>query len=192
LISRDSESEVVIKMPIWFRVIAWLGLLIFVAMFIVGLVGILIDASIVGYSMTVIAFLLILQGIGMVGMTTKLTFNKPQGFITVTSGHVPLFLWFKRTRIISKEEGNSTFFVFRDTSTLIGQIGTLLLTLMLLVPIYRPATISYQVKMVTASGEEAKLFESRKAELADYLANRILSFSTQSEVSNDVVNTQMM
>ena len=188
MINRDTEAEIVIGMPIWFRVIAWLGLLIFVAMFIVGLVGILADDGSLGYVMTVIGFLLIPQGIGMVGMATKLTFNKPNGFMTVTSGHVPFFLWLKRTRIISKEEANRAFVAFRDTPTLIGQIGTLLLALMLLLPVYRPTTRSYEVKIVRASGKEVKLIESRKAELADYLAKRIAGFGEG--ISSDKISIE--
>jgi hypothetical protein len=175
-ITRDTKTEIVLGMPIWFRVIGWLFLLVFSTLFISGLVMILADNSSAGYWISVISFTLVLASIWIVGMTTKLTFNKPNGFITVTSGHVPLFPWFKRTRVISKEEAKNAFVAFHDTQTLIGQIGVLLLSLMALVPIDRHKRTSYGVKIEMASGKEVQLVRSRNADLADYLVKRIVSF----------------
>lgn len=165
-INKDTESEITIKMPIWFRVMAWIYLLVDAPIVIWGLIMILVGAENEWYELTAVAFLLFMLGMWAVGMTTKLNLNKPEGFITVTSGHVPLFIWFLRKRIISKEEANSAFVAHRRT------------------------TGFYDVKLVTASGKEALIFKSRRAEVADYLAKRIASFSEQSEVTQDIINTQ--
>ncbi|MFC1964116.1 RDD family protein [Chloroflexota bacterium] len=117
-------------------------------------------------------------------MTTKLIFNKPDGFITVTDR--------SRKWIISKEEANSVFVSIDETQTLMGGIGSLFAAFLTLVPVEQRKKIRYEVKIVTTSGEQVRLFRNRNAELAEDMVKRIVSFSTQSEVTEDTVNTQMV
>lgn len=49
----------------------------------------------------------VLIGIWFVGITTKVTFDQPSGYMTVTLGHIPIFLWFLRTKHISKKEART-------------------------------------------------------------------------------------
>ncbi len=106
-INKDTESEITIKTPIWFRVIAWIVLVVDVPIVIWGLVMILVGAGNEWYELTAYSFLLFMLGIWMVSIGTKLTFNKPRGFLTLKIGHVPILFWIKRKRIISKEEAGS-------------------------------------------------------------------------------------
>ncbi len=46
----------------------------------------------------------VLGGIWGMGLNTKVMFNQPPGYMTVTRGAIPVFLWFLRTKRISREE----------------------------------------------------------------------------------------
>ena len=135
MIRRDSNSEIVIGMPAWYRVIAWFCLVVFVLFFIVGVLNTLFSGGIVNIWMAIAGFLLTIQGIGMVVSNTKLVFDATKSSITITRGYIPVFLWAQRNKIISKEEANSAFVAFYDSPTLIRKIGNALLNLMLLLPI---------------------------------------------------------
>lgn len=113
-----------------------------------------------GYIFSGLGLLFILFGVILMGMTTKVTFNQPDGYITVTRGHIPIFLWFLRKRLISKEEGKSVYvdYVYRTTNQYGGQIKF------------------YQTKVVTKLGKRITLFEDTRRDKADYLARRILQF----------------
>lgn len=115
-------SEIVIKMPVWFRVVAWFELLALPPV-----------------------------GIWMVGMTTKITFNQLTGYMTVTRGHIPPFLWFLRTKRISRDETRSVF-VRSVKRTHFGAYTAL----------YVPSTstyAAYELKVITSSGKEVKLYD---------------------------------
>ncbi len=47
---------------------------------------------------------LVLVGIWMMGLNTKAIFNQSSGHMTMTRGAIPVFLWFLRTKRISREE----------------------------------------------------------------------------------------
>ena len=133
-ITKDTQSEIVIKMPWWFRVIAW----------------------------SCVLFLLPI-GIWMVGMTTKVIFNRPPGYMTVTRGHIPVFLWFLRRRVISREEAKSVFACVINNWWDEGS--------------------HHEVRVVANSGKEAKLLDGgRYGDVANYLAKRILDFAQEAEV----------
>jgi hypothetical protein len=93
----------------------------------------------------------VLVGIWFLGITTKVTFNQPPGYITVTLGHIPVFLWFLRTRRISREDARN--------STVTGY------------PL---------VKIVMKSGKELKLWTYPLDEV-EPLAQRIKEFSLRGE-----------
>ena len=107
----------------------------------------------------------------MVGMTTKVTFDKPPGYMTVTRGHIPLFLWFVRTKRISKEEARSVFVRSVERMVFGGYIG-------LNVPSTSRHT-AYQVKVVMNSGKEVTLHGDWNTDVSNYLARRISEFSQQ-------------
>ncbi len=46
----------------------------------------------------------VLVGIWMMGLNTKAIFNQSFGHMTMTRGVIPVFLWFLRTKCISREE----------------------------------------------------------------------------------------
>ena len=89
----------------------------------------------------------VLIGIWFMGITTRVTFNQPPGYMTVTLGHIPVFLWFLRVKSISRED--------LQNSTVTGH------------PL---------VKIVMKSGKELKLWTWRFDE-AETLAQRIREFS---------------
>lgn len=117
-----------------------------------------------------IGLLLSLVGIWMVGMTTKAAFNQLLGHITIARGHVPLFLWFLRTKRISREEARSVFvdsiqrWVYSGGTT--GGRVTV-----------------YAVKVITSLGKKPTLYDGGNSRgAADYLAKRILDFAQETEV----------
>ena len=103
-------------------------------------------------------------------MTTPVTFDKPNGFISVTDG--------SRTWVISKEEAKSVFVTTDETKTLSEEMGTLIAAFLTLIPIYRSSKIEkYEVKIVTESGEEVEMFSGRDADLAYDMVKRIVDFT---------------
>jgi len=163
LFAKDTPSEIIIKMPWWFRVIAWAELLLGAGFFTGYLPAILADPNSETLIPAGFGLLFILLGIWMVGMTTKVTFNQPPGYMTVTRGHIPVFLWFLRTRVvISREEARSV--VVGSVQRSVGEYGG--------------TKTAYDVMVVTTSGKEVKLYDGGwKRDKADYLAKRILEFS---------------
>ena len=195
-INKDTESEITIRLPIWLRVISWIYLLVIGPILIWGLVMILVGAGNEWHGINAFAFVLFLLGICGVSMTAKLKLNKPVGFMTVESWHVPIFFWLKRTRIISKKEARSVFVTSLDKlgekwEWNIWGILLLLLSLGLVYPTRNVARKYYSIRLLTKSGKELELLTSSKMELANYLAKRIVDFSTQPEVTEDIMSTQV-
>jgi len=164
---KGSKSQIVIKMPWWFRVFSWPILLVGMLVLLWGLAGILAGAA-EAFWISGIGLLVVLFGIWMVSMTTKVIFGQPPGYMTVTRGHIPLFLWFLRTRVISKEEARTAFVrtFLRNTWDRWGGMAT-----------------AYELRVVTRSGKEVKLYDGGwKGNKAGYLAKRILDFAQEAEV----------
>lgn len=156
---KDTESKIVIKMPWWFRVTFWPILLFGILLLFVGLADIPTgDAG--AFWIGGFGLLFTLLGIWTVGMTTKVNFNKPPGYMTVIRGHRPLFLWFLRIKRISKEEARSVFVHTHHS-------------------IWDPY-IHHEVRVVARSGKEVELYHTGKwGDIADYLAKRILDFAQE-------------
>ena len=114
----------------------------------------------------------------MIVMTTLVIFNKPNGFITVADG--------SRTWVISKEEANSVFVSTDETQTLMGGIGSLLISFLTLVPVEQRKKIRYEVKIVTKSGEQVRLLRSRNVELAEDMVKRIVNFTEGNNKKDEV------
>ncbi len=164
---KDEGSKIVIRLLVLFYVAAWILLL-----FGVGLVFgvVLVPAALMEwagdpsgangeiYWIVGTGLFLVLLGIWMVGITTKITFNQPPGYMTVTLGMWPLFLWFLRTKRISKEDARSAF-----------------------VRSGEPASwhTAYQARVVMESGKEVTLVEDGNPSVSNYLVRRILEFSRQ-------------
>jgi hypothetical protein len=162
---QDSGSEIVIKMPWWFRVVAWGELLCGILLLLVGLarlpVGEMQDPGDMWF-MVGFGVFFVLLGIWMVGMTTKVAFSLAQGDMTISRGSIPLFLWFLRTRRISREEARSVFVHSADRS--VGGYGG--------------TKQAYEVRVVARSGKEVKLYDGGwNQDKAAYLARRIRGFA---------------
>jgi len=166
-------SKIVVKMPVWFRVVAWFELLFGVPLFLVGLGAIIAEGTDTDLWIPgLFGLLFIMLGIWMLGVTTKVTFNKSLGDINIARGHVPLFLWFLRTKCISREEARSAFShsVQQWVSTGSTSGGT--------------ATF-YETKVIMSSGKELKLYGGgTNQDVAAYLAKRILDFAQEVEVKS--------
>ena len=170
ILVKGSKSQIIIKMPWWFRVIFWLILLFGVPLFLVGLSAIIAEGANTDLWIPgLIGLLFVLLGIWMVGMTTKVTFHQPPGYMTVSRGHCPLFLWFLRTKRISTEEARTAFVrtVQRNTWSTMGS----------------STATAYEVWVTTKSGKDVKLYDGGwNSDKVDYLAKRILDFAQEAEV----------
>lgn len=106
--AQDTEAEIVSRVS---DLAFWFGLLFIVFGIPIILLGWdLIDKNLGGgLSLIGVGLFAVLVGIWIVGVTTKVTFNQPPGYMTVTLGHIPIFLWFLRKKCISREDArNST------------------------------------------------------------------------------------
>jgi len=160
LFAKDTPSEIIIKMPWWFRVIAWGGLLFGLFILVANLPAMRAISYSEEFIPAVFGVIFTLLGIWIVGMTTKVKFDKPPGYMTVTRGHIPVFLWSLRKKRVSREEARSVF------------VGSVLHEYW-----WRERT-AYEVMVVTKSGKEVKLCDAGwKRDKADYLVKRILEFS---------------
>lgn len=169
---KDSGSEIALTIPVWARVIAWILLLFGVGLVPAALMGWAGDPSGANGEKWIPAgfgLFFVLLGIWMVGMTTKITFNQPPGYMTVTLGKWPLFLWFLRTKRISKEEARSAF--VRSVKRMVSGGDWNM-------PSSSRHT-AYQVKVVMNSGKEVTLHEDWNPDVSNYLARRISEFSQQ-------------
>ncbi len=96
------------------------------------------------------------SGIWMVGMTTTIVFR--QEHMTVTRGHIPLFLWWLRKRSISKESSRTAKVTSRFIRVEINQW-------------------EYRVDVTMESGENLRIFRWDDPGEADYLVTRIHRWS---------------
>ncbi len=103
---------------------------------------------------------ILLLGIWFVGWTTKVTLDEALGYVTVTRGHCPLFLWFLRTKRISKDEARSVF-VGSEKEKYFGVMT------------------GYEVMVTMSSGKELQLYDDWNSDRADYLVKRILDFAEE-------------
>ncbi len=161
----DNGSKIVFKLPWWFRVVAWLVLLIGLLIFLTNLGSILAGEGEDAFWGAGISLSLAIVGIWMVGMTTKVTFDKPLGHITVIRGHLLFFLWFFRTKRISRGEAKSAFACVVDH--------------------WWDEHSHHEVRVVANSGREVKLLDAgRYQDAADYIAKRIKGWAEEVAVTN--------
>ena len=152
-------AETVSKVPENVVGLGWFTILLGMALICIGTIGTEWDKNQgVGLLLIGSGLIFVLLGIWCVGGTSKVAFNKPLGYITITKGYFPIFLWFLRIRRISREEA-STVFVNRIESKFLTVTQT-----------------AYQVKVLTMSGEEMTLYRDVNEVVANRLAKRILEF----------------
>ncbi len=167
-ISKDSQSEIVIKQSQWIYVGGW-GILLFGLLFFIGyLPSILADLNSETLIPTGFGLFFVLLGIWIVGWTTKVTFDKPPGYLTVSRGNWPLFLWFLRTKRFSRQEVKSVFAYSRDPWWWTYEGSDM-----------------HEVRAVANSGKEVILCNvGWKHDIASYLANRIENWANEAVVTN--------
>ncbi len=113
--AQDTEAEIVSRVS---DLAFWFGLLFIVFGIPIILLGLdlaglslgwdLIDKNLGGgLSLIGVGLFVVLIGIWIVGVTTKVTFDQPPGYLTVNLRHIPVFLWFSRTKRISGEEART-------------------------------------------------------------------------------------
>ena len=163
-ITKDTQSEIVVRKSLWWRVFMWFFTGLATMFFIAGLVQSL-GGELGALIMAGIGLLFTLLGISFVRMNTKVNFNKPFGYITVARGNYPSFLWSLRTKVISREEAKSVF-VYPVEGGFTDGFGNT-----------TTRTVSYRVTVVMLSGKEIMLHDDGRADVADHLAKRILGFS---------------
>lgn len=166
---KETETQIVIRPLRWLFVGGCLILLLGVPTLFAGL-GILwgfltdppdtpmIEWVSVAFLLIIPGLALVWWGVSLVGRRTKVTFNRPLGYMTVTPGHISLLLWSLRTKRISSKEARTAHFHVDK----------------------RGSTRMYQVKIVMSSGEELTLHdENWEGDKADYLARRIREFGRE-------------
>ena len=203
-IVKDDESKVVIKSPVWIRTLAWIWIVAFALIFTFGLLMLIPDGgSIAGYVICAFSFFFLLFGIWIVSLGTVIYFNKPQGYLTLKYGRVPILFWLKKSRMISRKEAGCVsilkvegFNGFVPTTGFRTFIWNLKMYFFFLGP---PPTFTwlgpvtqtyYQVKLLTSSGEEIEIQKCYDMGLAYRLLKRIRDFSAQAEMPKENVNNK--
>ncbi|MFC1958462.1 hypothetical protein ACFLV6_00860 [Chloroflexota bacterium] len=154
--AKDAKAEIVIKAPSGFRGPGWFLLVFGMALFPLAPV---VEDQVWGLGFIGVGLFTILLGIWLVGWITRVTFDQLSGYIIVSQGAIPIFLWFLRTKHISKGEAQSIR-IFGGAQT-------------------NPYTVTaYVLKVVMKSGKKLLLFVWQDDEAA-HLAQRILEFDPQ-------------
>ena len=99
-------------------------------------------------------------GIWMAGFTTTITFNRDTGTMTVTRGHIPLFLWSLRKICISRESARTVRVSSRQVMDTTEYRAT-----------------EYRVEVTTASGKTLPLLVDGSSRKANDLMRRIRRWS---------------
>ena len=158
--SNDLQSVIVIK--------SWLKLVGGWVMLVCGCVGLLVTLVVIGDEPGVVrdpGFMDMMGGINafmflfaiwLLGSTTKITLLP--GYIVVSRGHIPLFLWFLRTKYISTDEAKSAFVDTEPWETEASRGET------------------YLVRVVRESGKSVTLHEDQDYDVAHHLVQRIREF----------------
>lgn len=157
--AKDAKAEIVIRAPSGFRGTGWFLLVFGMAWFPLAP---MVEDQVWGLGFIGGGLFAILLGIWLVGWITKVTFNQPSGYITVSQGAIPVFLWFLRTKRISKGEARSVF-----VRTFGGTVHTIT---------GASTRTGYDVKVVLRSGKEARLHADWNQDAADHLKRRVLEF----------------
>ena len=160
--TRDTISVIVIKS--WLKIVAgWVILL-------GGIILLVLTWSLIAEGLrnpggiafmggfTVIMFLF---AAWLLGSTTKIRFSP--GYMVVSRGHILLFLWFLRTKHISKDEAKSAFVA---SPWYLSDWGG--------------GRQAYQVRVVRESGKAVILYWDFHEDVTDHLAQRIREFGLKS------------
>ena len=153
--SQDTDQKIVFRKR-WVLLTGWIMLLAAALLISFSLYKIASGEWGIGGAL-IISVLLIFGalGIGMAGATTTVTFNTYSDSITVTRGFIPIFLWWLRTKSISRLSVSEVRVSFRDSEYV----------------------SEYRVEIVTTSGKALMLFRDENSSAAKDLANRIRRWS---------------
>ena len=96
-----------------------------------------------------------LMGIWLAGLTTTVTFDRYAESMTVTRGYVPIYIWWQRTKSISRDTARTVHVTTRE---------------------YAEST-EYRVEVDTESGKTLMLFRDARPDDANDLVARIRRWS---------------
>ena len=118
---------------------------------------------------TIFFVLIILSwGIWMMGKTTKITFDRPLGYLTVNHNIFTVLLWYTRKKIvISAEEARSIFVQEIDEERGDGS-----------------PTTRYDVRVIINSGKVVRLYSDGDQDKADYVGETIKAWANKAVVTN--------
>ena len=150
--SQDTDPRIELKKR-WALLIGWILLLAAPVLLAILLFKIAIGEDELGATfLLAVVPLLALVGVFLAGLTTNVTFHTYTDPVTVTRGFIPLFMWWRRTKCISRETARTAIVTSVDG----GDSGTL-----------------YRVEVITAEGDAFVLFAGTNSETADDLAIKI-------------------
>jgi len=163
-IDKDSQSEIVIRGP-HSTLAGVLGVGFGLLVFSVGLTGSVLDeAQRVAWLVVAAGGVLVIAlGIWGAGLTTRIAFNEPPGYITVTRRHILLFFTFLATKRLSTEQA-------RTVSVHPIQVDWFFIE-----------RTAYQVRVIM-TGKKVTLHQDWEQDEADYLAQRISEFGAGKDV----------
>ena len=102
--ARDTEAEIVTRAPSWFGGAGWFVLVLGTSCLAFACLMHEWGHALIFIGVGLFSFL---GAICIFCSTTKVAFDRPPGYISVTLGWIPVFLWFLRYKVVSREEARS-------------------------------------------------------------------------------------
>jgi|AP95_1055475.scaffolds.fasta_scaffold28930_2 hypothetical protein len=151
--SQDTDPRIVLKKR-WALRIGWIMVLAAPLLLAILLVKVATGEDELGATVLIaVVPVLALLGIYLAGTTTTVTFHTYTDSMTVIRGSIPLFMWWRRTKRISRQTARTAFV----TSVAATEHSDTL----------------YQVEVITPSGDALVLFTDNNSDTAEDLAVKI-------------------
>ena len=151
--SQDTDPRIVLKKR-WALRIGWIMVLAAPLLLAILLVKVATGEDELGATVLIaVVPVLALLGIYLAGTTTTVTFHTYTDSMTVIRGSIPLFMWWRRTKCISRETARTAFVT--------------------IVAATEHSDTLYQVEVITEPGDAFILFVDNNSETVEDLANKI-------------------
>ena len=149
--SQDSDPKIVIRKR-YARLLGWVMTLAAPSLLSVLVFRVVSGEGGIGATVLILIVpILAAAGIWLAGLTTTVTFSSYSDSMTVTRGYVPLFVWWQRTKNISRETARTVRITTREYSE----------------------STEYRVEVVTGPGKTLFLFRDAGPTDANEIKNGI-------------------
>ncbi len=154
----ETGSKIVVKPAESFIGLALVFIPIGIIIFLAGISALFTEPILFALEVIIFSLFFILPGIWVLFRNTTIEFDKHTGYVTVTRGHYPVFLWFFRKKRFSKDEISSVRFHKKLAYS---------------------QKVNYVLKVKLKTGKEVTIYKDIGTHVGEYLKQRILEFSPE-------------